>query len=96
MKTKAEQLFFKGDVVQVVAKPYIKCPYLWTPEMSKFCGKNVTIRDARYQKQNDRWVYHLKEDVHCFSWCENCFESPYPDIEESELSVDVLFGGYLS
>lgn len=81
--------FQVGDIVRVVDTPYEDCPFGWVDGMNRYCGKEVKIDGAIYVKARKMWAYTVRGTR--WSWCENCFEPPIPDIEESDEDISTLF-----
>ncbi len=80
--------FFVGDRVMVVREPYLDCPFDWVDEMTKMCGRVVTISYKGYSDTREVYCYHIKEDEFRFSWCGNCFVSLEPEEELPEIEDD--------
>lgn len=89
MTQEPQSMFQVGDVVRVVATPYTDCPLTWVSDMDYYCGREATISGATYDKNRKHWAYSLKGIP--WSWCENCFEPPIADIEESDEDISTLF-----
>lgn len=83
------QLFHVGDTAYVVSTPYLDCPYGWVDGMNRYCGREVKIDGAIYAKARKMWAYTIRGAQ--WNWCENCFERPAPDIEESDEDISTLF-----
>jgi len=90
--------FFEGDRVMIVSEPYLDCPFTWVDEMTRMCGKVVTISGKRYNDAYGTYCYEIKEDVNRFCWCSNCFtllepEEELPEIEDDSFLVAIHMGG---
>lgn len=86
-----QRTFQKGDVVRVVDEPYEDCPFEWISEMDECCGKEARITDVIWLGHLKAYGYTIDIDEYGFTWCENCFDSPIPDIEESDEDISTLF-----
>lgn len=86
----ANSKFQVGDKVIVVDEPFYSCPFDWADEMDEFCGNEVTIDGFQYFPWCDALGYFIDEDNGNFTWCENCFAVPIPDIEESDADISFL------
>lgn len=86
--------FFVGDKVRVVGKPYMACPFTWVSDMTRMCGKIVTITS----KNNTSETYcYTVEGSYC-NWCGNCFiplepEEDLPEIEDDSFLKAIRMGG---
>lgn len=89
MTQESQSMFQVGDVVRVVSTPYTDCPFSWVSDMDYYCGREATISAASYDKNRKLWRYNLRGSR--WSWCENCFEPPIADIEESDEDILTLF-----
>lgn len=74
-----------GDVVTVVNKPYLDCPFGWMDDMTYMCGKTVTIIGKEYMERTKTYAYRIKE--YNYAWCGNCFISIEGDIE-SDVEIE--------
>lgn len=63
--------FFVGDTVRVVDKPYTDCPFTWVSDMTKMCGKIVTI--TRKEKDTNKGTPYYNIRGSQWNWCGNCF-----------------------
>lgn len=76
--------FFVGDKVRVVDTPYIDCPFTWVSQMTRMCGKIVTIKSKRMRKQT--YCYTIRG--YPFNWCGNCFMPLEPEEDLPEIGDD--------
>lgn len=88
-ETNPKQLFNIGDTVRVVSRPYLQCPLSWVSDMNAYCGREMKVSNVVYDKHRKLWIYSLSNCM--WNWCENCFEPPIADIEESDEDISVLF-----
>lgn len=93
MQCTREPIYKVGDVVQIVDKPYLKCPCTWVRTMDKYCGRIATITEVVLELP---WgtakeeAYRIDVDSRKHAWCANCFIFE-PDLEESVIDPSVLF-----
>lgn len=71
--------FQVGDVVHVVAEPYLDCPFNWVSGMTRMCGKEVTISRVLWNGSLHCYAYNIGGSV--FTYCENCFVEAGQDNE---------------
>lgn len=97
MREKRGHPTFKvGDIVKIVETPFRECPFHWVSPMDDYCGMETVITGMHYSDSFSTYCYYIDADDSGYSWCSNCFVEVQTDIEESELSIDVLIGGALS
>lgn len=91
-----EPIYRVGDTVRIVDKPYADCPFSWVGAMSRYCGHCATIEEVLLELdwgETNEEGYRIDTDDGEFVWCANCFEPIGADIEESDVSLEVLLGG---
>ena len=72
--------FKVGDVVHVVAEPYLDCPFNWVSGMTRMCGKEVTISRVLWDGSLHCYAYRIA-NTNAFIYCENCFVEAGQDDE---------------
>lgn len=88
--------FSVGDKVMVVREPYMDCPFTWVPDMTKMCGKIVTITNK--QESDRTYLYNIADSV--WNWCGNCFvplepEDELPEIDNNSFLSIIHTGGVI-
>lgn len=86
-----KQEFCVGEIVKVVDVPYMDCKFSWVRSMNRYCGRDVVIENAEWDKFNRCYRYIIDADNGVHAWCNGCFEQVLPDIEESALDICALF-----
>lgn len=80
-----------GDIVRVVDKPYMRCPFEWINWMDKYCGREVKILKAYWNDRYKTYVYKIGtvdgvERSVC-AFCVNCFVAEPEEPEQECLGV---------
>lgn len=88
--------FFVGDEVRVVDEPYEDCPFTWVNDMTKMCGKIVTITNKEMASGKGTYLYNIEGSG--WNWCGNCFvplepEEDLPEIEDDLFLKAIRMGG---
>lgn len=86
-----EPKYHVGDIVTITE--FTDCPFGWDDwGMDDFVDEEATITHIAWNADHRTYEYYVDVDDGDYMWCENCFV-PAPDIAESEMSIESLFGG---
>ena len=86
-----EPLFNVGDHICVVSPK--SCVFGCNNQMLKYANCEGTILSRVWESLDKQYAYRIDVDDSHFMWCESSIAPVYTaDIEESDASLDVLFG----
>ena len=66
-----------GDIVHVVADPYMSCPFTWVADMTQYCGKMATITRIDTGMRGFPNSFLISIDGGVFRWSAGCFQEVY-------------------